>query len=78
MYNPPHDDYGITTYAYKLGQEAAKDGLKLKDNPFKLSGHERDTTVSDILNEVWEKGFDDYFKKEENEETNIIHNFYPE
>jgi hypothetical protein len=44
--------------AKEQGREAAKIGGKPEDNPYKKSGHERETTLSDELHQAWMKGFE--------------------
>jgi hypothetical protein len=43
--------------AFEAGKRAAIAGLKLADNPYKESGHERETTPEDELYYQWFTGF---------------------
>jgi hypothetical protein len=45
---------------YDAGYNAAKSGLSPTENPYKPSGHERDTTLDDELHMEWETGYEDY------------------
>lgn len=61
MYNPPpSDDIVWNDYreAYDLGYQSARQG-KDYENPYKESGHERDTTFSDELHYHYYVGFED-------------------
>lgn len=46
--------------AYDEGYQAAKDGLDETENPWELSGHERDTTYQDEMHYAWYSGWEDY------------------
>ena len=67
MYEPPSQNNWVCTHhfdaeyalAYHNGYNAAKDGLSLKNNPYKPSGHERETTYNDELHYWWYSGFID-------------------
>ena len=65
MYDPPSKTNWVYTClfdeefaeAYNLGYEASKQNKILDDNPYRPSGHERDTTWSDELNYWWYSGW---------------------
>lgn len=67
MYNPPSKTnwYSVGFFnesyarAYNEGYMAAKNKSP-ENNPYKPSGHERDTTFYDEMNYYWYKGFEDY------------------
>ena len=68
MYDPPqkedyseHEnfDYSMQLKAYNEGHEAYFTGCDINDNPYKPSGHERDTTFSDELHYKWYVGYVD-------------------
>jgi len=46
--------------AYDEGYEAAKAGKSEDDNPYELSGHERDTTYEDEMHFAWYNGWSSY------------------
>ena len=90
MYNPPSkrenwkNDYRFHQCSieyfdkiYNEGYHAAENGKKLKNNPHKSSGHERDTTFDDEKHYWWDEGFDDYFIKGENESVSKIVEVHP-
>ncbi len=59
MYEPPEkedDPFGFFKEAYDAGYNAALEGKKYK-NPYKLSGHERDTTFDDELHQQFYNGY---------------------
>lgn len=68
MFDPPTKEnwvntgycHSVYTETYTEGYEAAKSGLELSDNPYKESGHERDTTYEDEMNYYWYCGFSDF------------------
>jgi hypothetical protein len=43
--------------AFEAGKRAARDGKTIEDNPYKESGHERETTYADELHYQWFTGF---------------------
>jgi len=72
MYDPPDKkESGFSEMfveAYHLGYEAAKNDELVDDNPYVLSGHERDTTFEDELHYHWYVGYSDF---EEGELRNV-------
>ena len=44
---------------YTRGYHAAHNGVSAENNPYTLSGHERDTTYKDELHEWWWHGWND-------------------
>lgn len=68
MYDPPslknwvYKHYYSNSYkiAYDRGYIAAQNKLKLQDNPYKESFHERETTFNDELNYWWYVGWCDF------------------
>lgn len=41
---------------YKEGRVARREGKPESSNPYRISGHERDTTYGDLCNYQWESG----------------------
>lgn len=59
MYSPPdkeEDDFGFFKEAYDRGYESRKKDEPYK-NPYKASGHERDSTFSDELHYYYYTGY---------------------
>lgn len=56
----PKYDGDIYTKAYDEGYEAASKGIKEDQNPYKPSGHERDTTIEDNQYYYWWLGWMDW------------------
>jgi len=54
-YDPPEDE--LLKEAYDNGYEAYRKGKSENDNPYKQSGHERDTTFDDERHFQWTVGF---------------------
>lgn len=76
MYNPPQKDprpqySNYVAYSTNIWSDSFKDAYdegflaakeeKNEDNPYKPSGHERDTTFMDKLHYYWWRGFSDGF-----------------
>lgn len=59
MYRPPdkeEDEFGFFKEAYDAGYKAAQAGESYK-NPYKESGHERDSTFDDELHYYYYTGY---------------------
>lgn len=67
-YDPPSETRWVYTHrfdesyakAYEYGFDAAAEGKTLKDNPYKHSTHERQTTYDDELSYWWYSGHEAY------------------
>ena len=57
----PYDPHYAEVYAQ--GYTAAHTGKDEQDNPYALSGHERDTTHEDELHQWWWSGWNDRDKE---------------
>jgi hypothetical protein len=62
MFNPPQRRYKKDPLvgAYIDGYFAAKKKKPLEENPYKPSGHERDTTFDDERHYQWYRGWMDF------------------
>jgi hypothetical protein len=72
VYDPPSETNWVytgpflkyTAKCYNEGYQAAQNGEPEESNPYKESGHERDTTFEDDQRYWWWSGYNDFFDTE--------------